>query len=130
MLADTSFIIDLMAGVPAAVAKAAEFEKKGLAVWVGAPTVFELYVGLSLTIRPGEELERIIGVIGSLPQLALDHVAAAEAGVVYGEKRREGVVLDPEDAMIAGIARVNGEAVVTRNLRHFKGIKGVAVETY
>lgn len=77
MLADTSFIIDLMAGVPAAVAKAAEFEKKGLAVWVGAPTVFELYVGLSLTIRPGEELERIIGVIGSLPQLALDHVAAA-----------------------------------------------------
>jgi tRNA(fMet)-specific endonuclease VapC len=60
----------------------------------------------------------------------LDHVAAAEAGVVYGEKRREGVVLDPEDAMIAGIARVNGEAVVTRNLRHFKGIKGVAVDTY
>lgn len=38
--------------------------------------------------------------------------------------------MDPEDAMIAGIARVNGEAVVTRNLRHFKGIKGVAVETY
>ena len=37
---------------------------------------------------------------------------------------------DPEDAMIAGIAKVHGEAVITRNVRHFVNIERVEIEKY
>ncbi len=32
--------------------------------------------------------------------------------------------------MIAGIARVNSEKVLTRNIRHYSGIEGVTIENY
>jgi len=32
--------------------------------------------------------------------------------------------------MLAGIARVKAEKVLTRNIKHFSGIEGVALETY
>jgi predicted nucleic acid-binding protein len=32
--------------------------------------------------------------------------------------------------MIAGIAKVHGKKLLTRNLRHFQGIEGVEVEPY
>jgi len=39
-------------------------------------------------------------------------------------------MIDLEDAMIAGIARVHGMKLLTRNLKHFQGIEGVNVEPY
>ncbi len=44
--------------------------------------------------------------------------AAREAGEIYSYKRKKGLTVDPEDAMIAGICRVNDEAVLTRNINH------------
>ena len=38
--------------------------------------------------------------------------------------------IDPEDAMLAGMARVRAEKVLTRNVKHFSGIEGVTVEIY
>ncbi len=119
-----------MEGLPAAKEKAEELESEGIAISVSSPTVFELYVGVSRAKRPNEEAERIMGIIGSLAKYALDHQAAVVAAESLDRKRRDGIMLDPEDAMIAGIALVNGKSVLTRNLRHFKGIKGLLVENY
>ena len=68
-------------------------------------------------------------ILSSLPQLALDFPSAKE-GMIYGEKIRAGRAIDPEDAMLAGIARAKAEKVLTRNIKHFSGIEGVTVETY
>ncbi|HEX9914699.1 MAG TPA: type II toxin-antitoxin system VapC family toxin [Candidatus Bathyarchaeia archaeon] len=130
MLADTSFIIDLMAGDDAAVEKAEEIEAKDIPLIVSAPTVFELYVGLSLSRKPDEEKSRIFAVLQSLPFLPLDYMSSQAGGRIYGDKRRSGSMIDPEDAMIAGIARVHGKKLLTRNLKHFQGIEGVNVEPY
>ena len=51
MLADTSFLIDLMTGDQAAVEKAGEIEAKSMPLIVSAPTVFELYVGITLSSK-------------------------------------------------------------------------------
>lgn len=130
MLADTSFIIDLMAGDDAAVEKAEEIEAKDIPLIVSAPTVFELYVGLSLSRKPDEEKSRIFAVLQSLPFLPLDYMSSQAGGRIYGDKRRSGSMIDPENAMIAGIARVHGKKLLTRNLKHFQGIEGVNVEPY
>lgn len=130
MLADTSFLIDVMVGDEAAVEKAKEIETKGAPLIVSAPTVFELYVGISLSHKVEEEKARILAVLDSLPFMPLDVESSKAGGRIYGEKKRMGSTIDPEDAMVAGIARVNGEKVLTRNLKHFQGIEGVNVEPY
>jgi len=130
VLADTFFIIDLMMGDKAAVEKAKDIEAKNIPLAVSAPTVFELYVGLSLSSKPEEEKNRILTIIESLPFLSLDLESSREGGRIYGEKKRSGLLIDPEDAMIAGIAKAHNEKVLTRNLKHFQGINGVNVALY
>jgi len=130
LLADTSFLIDLMVGDKAAVERAREIEAKGTPLIVSAPTVFELYVGISLSRKAEEGKARVLVVLESLPFLPLDVESSKAGGRIYGEKKRMGSTFDPEDAMVAGIARVHGEKVLTRNLKHFQGIEGVNVESY
>jgi predicted nucleic acid-binding protein len=119
-----------MANDDAAVRKVAEIEGGGYGVYVGSPTVFELYVGVALSDKPKVEKSKILSILSSLPQLSLDLQSASEGGLIYGDGTRSGSGLDPIDAMIAGIARTHGEAIVTRNTRHFEGIDGVSVEPY
>ena len=119
-----------MVGDKAAVEKAREIEAKGTPLIVSAPTVFELYVGIFLSRKAEEGKARVLVVLESLPFLPLDVESSKAGGRIYGEKKRMGSTVDPEDAMVAGIARVHGEKVLTRNLKHFQGIEGVNVESY
>jgi tRNA(fMet)-specific endonuclease VapC len=130
LLADTSFLIDIMIGDASAVQKAAEIERSGSTVSVGSPTIFELYVGISMSGKAEEERSKIVSVLASLPQLSMDHASASAGGLIYGDRLKTGSRINPEDAMLAGIAKVHRETVVTRNVRHFKGIEGVTVESY
>jgi predicted nucleic acid-binding protein len=130
LLTDTSFLIDLMVGNEAAIEKARYIEAKGTPLIVSAPTVFELYVGLSLSSKAEEEKTRILAVLESLPFLPLDAESSKAGSLIYGDKKRVGSTIDPEDAMVAGIAKVHAEKVLTRNLKHFQGIDGVIIESY
>ncbi len=130
MIADTSFLIDLMMNEANAVAKAKEIEGKGSTISVCSPSVFELYVGVALSRKPEDEKARIIDLIGSLPQLPLDFESARVAGAIYGGRIKAGAEMDPEDAMIAGIAKVRNEHVITRNAKHFYWIDGIKVVPY
>ena len=130
MIADTSFLIDLMGKDPGAVKKAGVLEAEGTSIMIGSPSVFELFAGVALSRKAEEEKEKITAVLSSLPQLVLDFPSASAGGLIYGEKMKVGRDIDPEDAMLAGIARVNAEKVLTRNVKHFSNIEGVTVETY
>ena len=50
--------------------------------------------------------------------------------MIYARKSKEGEKIEPEDAMIAGIALENDQPVLTRNTRDFLGIEKLKVETY
>jgi len=119
-----------MSSNSAAIKKAEELEEKGIALLVGAPTVFELYVGVSLSKKADQEKSKILGVMNSLAQLPFDYEAARAAGAIYGERIKIGSQIDPEDAMLAGMSRIHRQPIVTRNIKHFSNIEGVAVETY
>ena len=69
-------------------------------------------------------------MLKSLTQLPLDQQSATRAGLIYAQRSREGVKMDPEDAMLAGIAVENRETLLTRNTRHFSGIPELKVESY
>ena len=130
MIADTSFIIDIMAKDAAAVRKAQALEDAGTTIIVGTPTVFELFVGVARSGKPEEEKSRIITILSSISQLSMDSPSASAGGLIYGEKMKAGRTIDPEDAMIAGIAKVNAEKILTKNIKHFSDIEGVTLENY
>lgn len=130
MIADTTFLIDLMRDDESAVEKETKLEEDGIPVYLTTVSVFELYVGLNLSSKRVHESRKIGRVLGNLQILPLDFVSAKEAGEIYAYKKRSGATIDPEDAMIAGICRTTGESVLTRNINHFSGIEGVELEPY
>ena len=130
LLADTSFVIDLMLNDKGALMRAKELANDSISVVVGTPTLFELYVGVGLSGKAEAEKEKIQDTIGSLTQVPLDASSARRAGLVYASKAREGIRIDTEDAMLAGIALENDQPILTRNKKHFSGIPGLRVEEY
>lgn len=130
LLADTSFVIDLMLNDKGAVGKAKELADGSIPIIVGTPTLFELYVGVGLSVKSESEGEKIRGAVGSLTQVPLDASSARRAGLIYARKVREGTMIDTEDAMLAGIALENNQPILTRNKKHFLGIYGLKVEDY
>ncbi len=113
-----------------AVQKAKDLSDASISLLVGTPTIFELYVGVGLSVKAGEEKEKVLSVLKSLPHLSLDAASASKGGAIYAQRSREGTKIDPEDAMIAGIAVQNNEPLLTRNSKHFAGIPDLRLEHY
>jgi predicted nucleic acid-binding protein len=130
LLADTTFIIDIMKQDADAMQTAEELSEASISILVGTPTIFELYAGVGLSVRSSEEKEKVLTVLKSLPHLALDAASASKAGSIYAQRIREGSKIDPEDAMLAGIALQNNEPLLTRNRKDFTGIADLKLEHY
>ncbi len=105
-------------------------ESEGIQLSITVVSVLELYVGFGLSTKQVQERKKIEKVLENLLVSPLSLETAKEAGEIYAEKRRKGITIDPEDAMIAGICRANGGVFLTRNVSHFAGIDGVSVESY
>ena len=65
----------------------------------------------------------------SLERLNLDERSAKEAGEIEAELLGKNQSIETEDIMIAAIARISGEKVVTRD-RHYAKIHGLKVLKY
>lgn len=130
MLVDTTFVIDIMQGDRDAIEKASELSDSSTAIVVGTPTIFELYVGVGLSVKSSEGREKILDVLKSLTQLPFDAPSAQRAGLIYAEKVKEGSKVDPDDAILAGIAIENNQPLLTRKKKDFSGISELKVEGY
>jgi predicted nucleic acid-binding protein len=130
MILDTSFLIALMKKDPAAVKKLEELEDLRTTLHVAAPTIFELYVGITISSKPEREKKRVVDTITSLGIYGLEERSAAMAGEVQGALIKAGKMIDPEDAMIAGIALVYNEVLLTRNAEHFARVPNLKLEEY
>ncbi len=95
MIADTTFLIDLLVDETLAANKAIELEEKGIVMLVGAPSIFELYVGALRSNKPDVEKSKVVSIVASLPQVALDHESAKVAAQIYIAKMQTGSKIDP-----------------------------------
>jgi tRNA(fMet)-specific endonuclease VapC len=130
LLADTTFLIDVMKNDESAIRKAKQLSDSSIPVLIGTPTVFELYVGVGLSVRSNEERQKVLRILTSLPQMPLDGPSASKAGMIYAQRVKDKMRIDAEDAMLAGIAVQNNEPLLTRNKKDFSGILDLKIETY
>ena len=130
MIADTSFLIDIMKYDKDAIKKAEEIEKKGNTIAITSISIFELFIGVTLSIKQDQERNKINRIINGLSIISFDEDSAREAGRIFAQKRKNGTVIEPEDSMIAGICSRRNEILITRNIKHFSDIEGLRVESY
>ncbi|MBD3159896.1 MAG: PIN domain-containing protein [Candidatus Lokiarchaeota archaeon] len=130
LIADSSFVIDLMREHEEALKKLAEIRENNRLQYIASPTVMELAVGVALADLPTQEQEKIDDILTGFQVIPLDTDCAWRAGIETGILRKNGKITDPIDGQIAGIALQNEEPIVTRNLKHFELFEGLQVETY
>ena len=107
-----------------------------LALFTSEINVFELYTGLYRIPKKSEvkfqkhklELEQVLSRVEVLP---FERNTAMEAGRILAGLLQKGTPIGTRDVMIAGSAIANGiERLLTRNIKHFKAISNLAVESY
>ncbi len=130
MILDTTFVIDVMKNEQKAIEKLQELVKKGEPQLITAITIFELFSGMAKSTKPIEERNKILTTLKEQLILHFDNDAAEKAGEVDGMLSKEGRMNDPIDCIIAGIALVKKEKVLTRNVKDFAKIRGIEVESY
>jgi tRNA(fMet)-specific endonuclease VapC len=69
-------------------------------------------------------------LLPNLPVLPFDVAAARQYGEVRAELERRGTPVGDADLRIAAIALAHGLTLVTGNVRHFRRVPGLAVESW
>jgi predicted nucleic acid-binding protein len=133
MILDSAFLIDLFARDPDAFEKGTELADRGVAQRLPAPVLDELQYGVEFA---GSEAERrgVNNLSELYPVVDVDEKVARRAGRLLGaaDKRAGGVDqagIDDIDPMIAAVADIEDEPVLTDNVAEFEAL-GVAVETW
>lgn len=130
MIADTSFIIDLMRKRDSALEKLSKIEMKKENQRTTSLTVFELATGIEMSDWPEKEKLKVEELLQMFSIIDFKNIHAYRAGLELGKLYKEGKPIDPVDAQISGIALVEKEIIVTRNVKHFERIEGLKIESY
>ncbi len=126
---ETTFLVDLVRGKKEVKLFKEELDKSESRLCMTAPSVMELWAGMFLAKSSAAEKQHVNDLIESLEVLPLDAKSAKEAGEMESELIQKGVRLETEDLMIAAIARVHGEKLVTRD-QHYARIPGLKLLKY
>jgi predicted nucleic acid-binding protein len=124
---DTSFLVDLRKGTPAALLKARELEDSGEPKCVTSVAAAEFLVGAFRL--GGAQLAKTRSLLSSLVLLDADLEACEEAGRMGAELHDRGEPVSATDLLIAAISKRHGQRLLTRD-QVFARIPGVTLETY
>ncbi len=95
--------------------------------WLSAILIHEIEYGVRL-LPQGRRRERLTEILAAVVQnyedriLPLERLGAEWSAELRARARKAGRNLDLGDALVAGIAKAHGLAIVTRNDRHFDGL--------
>jgi tRNA(fMet)-specific endonuclease VapC len=132
---DTVVLIDLMQGGTRengrrALAKVAEECRAGRPLCTTRLNVAELYLGIEKSREPALEAARVARILADIPVLEFDDHAARWFARITAELERAGRPSGDMDVLIAAVAAANGQSLMTRNVRHFEHMPGVAIVGY
>jgi predicted nucleic acid-binding protein len=124
----TTFLVDLLKGKDS-VAHLKEELTECTTFSIDAPSLMELWSGVLLATNSEKEKKKVNELLESLQILPLDANSAREAAEIEADLLRRGISVETEDIMIAAIAKVNAETLVSRD-RHYASIPGLKLLKY
>jgi predicted nucleic acid-binding protein len=90
----------------------------------------ELYSGAYGSKSPQKELAKVQDLVSNLGLLELDVGAAKRYGELVNNATLKRAPIGDFDLIIASIALEQGEKLVTRNVKHFSRVPGLATEQW
>jgi len=134
MIVDTSFVLDVIDDVEAAVRKEQELEAGSIPLVIPSMAVLELYIGVGKVANTREERQMVESVLDSYPLVDMTPSISRRAGRLLGERMAdadegEGPGIGKGDAAIAATALERDEPVLAGD-GHFGNVPGVTHETY
>jgi len=93
-------------------------------------TIAELWVGIERAREPAREQARVESVLDDLQLLEFDEVGARIFGKIPAFLQKRGISAGDMDVLIASVSLAHGHSLVTRDMKHFSRIPGLAIEGY
>ena len=128
-LFDTDTCIDLIRYKPAPVLRRLDHLRPG-DVGLSSITAAELDYGAAHSASPEKNRLALARLIAAFPVLPFDHEVARVYGVIRHELESKGTPIGPLDTLIAAHARQAKLILVTHNVREFKRVQGLTVESW
>jgi predicted nucleic acid-binding protein len=127
---DTDFLVALLRGLPEAVNKAGEYDSVKAEISTTSMNAFEIYLGAFRSREAWKNIKQADDLLSSIRILELNLEGSRKSSEILSELLRKGEPIDLRDAIIAGVALVNGYTLVTRNIEHFNRITGLSIEVW
>ncbi|MFV2063403.1 MAG: type II toxin-antitoxin system VapC family toxin [Chloroflexota bacterium] len=124
LLLDSTFVIDLLDGVPEAIDRQHAIFETGDEPFVNEVVVCEVRAGMRHADQPS-----LVGILEPIEFVQQGPASAMLAGEWRRSAHERGYKLSLPDALIASTADAMGAAVLTRNVRDFT-LTPVRIETY
>ena len=121
---DTDFLIDILNDEPKVRNLVRELDDNK-EYFTTSISLFELLEGAHQLSKKKLEADQLL--LSRFHILEFNRFAADEAARIYADLRKKGKEIPMKDAMIAGIARVNGCSLITKDTYHFKRVPALKV---
>ena len=127
---DTDFLIALLRNNLDAVKKAEKLDSDKAEVATTSMNAFELYLGAYRSALAEKNLRETDELLSSVTILPLSKESSKRSSEILARLLRMGEPIGIRDAIIAGIALVEGHVLLTRNVVHFSRIIGLSLERW
>ena len=90
----------------------------------------ELLYGAWRSERAAENVTMLQKFFAPFTSVSFDDRCAEEYGAIKAELARQGMLIGPNDLLIASIAKANGLILVTHNIGEFSRVVGLRIEDW
>ncbi len=133
MFLDTCFLIDIMReskkGIEGSAIKKLQL-LEGVILNISLFTVCELMGGVEKSSNSQRERSNVEFLLEHLRVIYPEIGFAVSYGEIYGYLARNGIMIPQMDLLIACHAKILNMPLITKDVDHFKRIKGLVVESY
>jgi len=127
---DTDVLIDYLRKPSDKVKRLMEnvFERK-VSACTTSVNAFEIWLGAHLAPKNAELVRDTKDFFGQLEVVDFDYESSVEAGRVLADLRKRGEPIEIRDLFVGCICKVSSMPLVTRNLKHYRRVRGLKVLT-
>jgi len=104
------------------------FDKK-LNACITSINAFEIWFGAYLAPEKAKLARCTEDFLSQMEVVDFDYESAVEAGRVLADLKKRGAPIEIRDLFVGCICKVSGMALITRNLKHYRRIRGLKVLT-
>ena len=125
---DTDVLIDYLRQPSDEVKRVMEsVSEKKVSACTTSVNAFEIWLGAYLAPKNAELIRDTKGFFGQLEVVDFDYESSVEAGLVLADLRKHGKPIDIRDLFVGCVCKVSNMPLVTRNLKHYRRIRGLKV---